>query len=225
MHAVATRAISHGLRAAFGGQAVEGRVEAHQPVARHAEFSGQAHISVAASAGVPYVAAIYRTGGVGVFEDLVLAMAIGAQRRLTHAACQRLAVHAGAELIHHLGVAHAAGVGDCCAEGLGFRGEQFVGAAVAQGAIGRPVVSTPARLAVGTLIVIACLVGMARNTGWFGDIRGVRDLFVRFVAGIAGERCVRALGQLLTLLVAGGAFGSGVAGGVKVRAGGAGKQA
>ncbi len=168
---------------------------------------------------------IHRTGGVGVLEDLVLAMAIGAQRRLGDAACQRLAVHAGAELIHHLGVAHAAGVGNRRAEGLGFRREQFVGAAVAEGAIGRAFVSALARLAVDPLIVIAGLIGVAGDANRFGDIRGVRDFVVRFVAGIAGERCVRALGQLLPLLVAGGAFGSGVAGGVKVRAGGAGKQA
>jgi hypothetical protein len=163
--------------------------------------------------------------GIGVLEDFVFAVAIGTQRRLGYAACQRLTVHAGAKLVHHLGVAHAAGIGYGGAEGLGFRSQQFVGAAVAEGAIGRPLITALAGLAVGALLVIACLIGMAGNAGRFGDIRGVRDFLMRLVTGIAGERCVCALGQLLPLLVAGGTFGCGVAGGVQVSAGGAGNQA
>ena len=117
--------------AALGGQSVEGGVEAHQPVAGHAEFAGQTDVAVAASAGVADVADIHRTCGVGVFEDLVLAMAIGAERRLGDAAGQRLAVHTGAELVYHVGVAHAARIGHRGPERLGFRGEQFVSAAMA----------------------------------------------------------------------------------------------
>ena len=106
----------------------------------------------------------------------MFAVAIRAQRRLGDAAGQRLAVHAGAELLDHVGVAHAAGIGDRGAEGLGFRGQQFVGAAVAQGAIRRAFVAALAGLAVDALIVIARLIGVAGDAGWFGDIRGVREL-------------------------------------------------
>ena len=79
--------------------------------------------------------------GVVVLEDLVFAVAIGAQRRLGNALGQRLAVHAGAELFDDFAVAHAAGIGHGGAEGLRFRRQQFVRAAVAQGAIGRAVVA------------------------------------------------------------------------------------
>ena len=75
------------------------------------------------------------------------------------------------------------------------------------------------------LLVVTRLVGVAGHARGFGDVSGVRNFLVRLVAGIAGERGVRALGQLLPLLVAGGALGCGVAGGVQIRAGGAGKQA
>ena len=114
--------------------------------------------------------------------------------------------------------------GTADAEGLGFRRQQFVGAAVAEGAIGRAFVAALAGLAVDALVVVAGLVGVAGDAGRFGDIRGVRDLVVRLVAGIAGERRVRALRELLPLLVAGGASGGGVVpGGVKRSAGDAGE--
>ena len=40
------------LRSGLGSQAVEGRIEAHQPVAGHAELAGQPHVAVATAAGV-----------------------------------------------------------------------------------------------------------------------------------------------------------------------------
>ena len=171
MYAVATRAVGHGLRAALGGQPVEGGIEADQPVVRHAELAGQAHVAVAASAGVADMAAIHRATRIGVLEDLVLAVAIRAQRRLGDAARQRLAVHAGAELLHHLGVAHAAGIGHGGAERLRFRRQQFVRAAVAQRAIRRAFVAALARLPVDALVVIARLVAVAGDAGGFGNVR------------------------------------------------------
>ncbi len=100
-----------------------------------------------------------------------------------------------------------------------------MGAAVAQGAIRRAFVAGLAGLAVDALIVVARLVGVAGDAGRFGDIRGVGNFVVRVVTRIARECGVRALRQLLPLLVAGGALGCGVAGGVQIRAGDAGKQA
>ncbi len=41
VHAVATGAVGHGLRAGLGGQPVEGGIEAHQPVGRQAELARQ----------------------------------------------------------------------------------------------------------------------------------------------------------------------------------------
>ena len=153
----------------------------------------------------------------------MFAVAIRAQWRLRDAAGQRLAVHAGAELLDHFGVAHAAGIGNSAAECLGFRGEQFVCAAVAQRAIRRAFVAAFAGLAMDAFIVVARLVGVAGDAGWFGDIRGMRNFLVRLVTRIAGERRVCALRQLLPLFVARGTFGSGVAGCVQIRAGDAGK--
>src|ERR1039458_6539193 len=138
-----------------------------------------------------------------------------------------LAVHARPELLHHLGVAHAAGVGDRAAESLGFRRQQFVRPAVAQRAIRRALVARLAGLSVDAFIVVAGLIGVARDAGGFGNVGRMGNFFVRLVAGIAGQPRVRALRQLLTLLlVAGDALGrGGVTGGVKVSPGDAGKQA
>jgi hypothetical protein len=134
-------------------------------------------------------------------------------------------VHAGTELFDDVGVAHAARIGDRRAEGLGFRGKELVGSTVAQGAIGRALIAALTGLAVDALIVIAGLIGVAGEARRLRDIRGVWDFFVRLVTGIAGEICVRALGELLPLLVAGCALGDGVIGGIQIGAGNAGKQA
>ena len=180
---------------------------------------------MAASAGVADVTGIDAAGGVGVLEDFVFAVAICAQWRLGHAARQGLAVHAGAELFDNVGVAHAAGIWDRGAEGLRFRSEQFVRAAVAQGAIGRTLIAALTGLAVDALIVIAGLICVAGEAGGLRNIGGVRNFFVRLVAGVAREICVRALGEFLPLLVAGCALRDGVIGGIQVGAGNAGKQA
>ena len=52
---------------------------------------------------------VHRGSCVGVFEYLVRAVAVGAQRRLRDAARQRLPVHAGPILPGDIAVAHAAG--------------------------------------------------------------------------------------------------------------------
>jgi hypothetical protein len=63
---------------------------------------------------------------------------------------------------------------------------------------------------VDALIVIAGLICVAGEAGGLRNIGGVRNFFVRLVAGVAGEICVRALGELLPLLVAGCALRDGV---------------
>ena len=118
VHAVATGAVGHRLRPGLGGQTVVGGIEAHQAVRGQAELARQPDVAVATSAGVANVRRVHRRGGVGVFDDLVLAVAIGAERGLGDAARQGLAVDAGAVLLHHLAVAHAAGVRHGGAESL-----------------------------------------------------------------------------------------------------------
>ena len=113
-----------------------------------------------------------------MFENFVFAVAIGAQWRLGDAARQGLAVHAGAELFDDLGVAHAAGIGDGGAEGLGFRREQFVRTAVAQGAIGRALIAALTGLAVDALVVVTGLIGVAGEADGFRNIRRVGNFFV-----------------------------------------------
>ena len=135
--------------------------------------------------------------------NLVLAVAIGAQRRLRDAARQRLPVHAGPILLRHFAVAHAAGVRHGGAEGLRFGRQQFVRAAVAEGAIGRALIPALARLAVHAEGVIARLVLVASGAHGLGNARGVRILLVGFVTGIARQPRVRALRQFLPLVVAG----------------------
>src|ERR1019366_6159831 len=108
---------------------------------RKAELAGQADVAVTAPAGVADVRRVHRGGGVGVFENPVLAVAVGAQRRLGDAARQRLAVHAGPILFGNFVVAHAAGVGNGGAERLRSGRLQFVRAAVAEAAIGSALIS------------------------------------------------------------------------------------
>ena len=79
-----------------------------------------------------------------------------------------------------------------------FGRQQFVRAAVAQGAIGRAFVAALARLAVD-----AAWRNRRPGPGWqvvqagFGDAGGMGILLVGLVAGVAGQPRVRALGQLL----------------------------
>ena len=142
-------------------------------------------------------------------SDLVLAVAVGAQRRLRDAARQRLPVHAGPILLGDFAVAHAAGVRHGGAERLRAGRQQFVRASVAQGAIGSALIAVLARLAVHAERVVARLVLMASGAHGLGNARGVRILLVGFVTGIARQPRVRALRQFLPLVVAGGARSAG----------------
>ena len=178
MNSVAAGAIGDGLGAALGRQAVEGRVEADQPVVGHSELAGEADVSVATSAGVADVTGIDAAGSVGVLEDFVFAVAICAQWRLGHAARQGLAVHAGAELFHDVGVAHAAGIWNGGAGGLGFWRQQFVRTAVAQRAIGRALVAALTNLAVDALVVITNLIDVASKADKLRNIRKVGNFFM-----------------------------------------------
>ena len=146
-------------------------------------------------------------------EDRVLAVAIGAQRRLRNAVGESLAVDAGAILLHHLGVAHVAGIGNRGAECLRLRTQQLVRAAVAEGAIGRAGVALLDGLAVHALFVIRGLIRVAAGAGRLGHAFRMGVLVVLDVAGSARHRGVRALCHLLPLLVAGRAIRLAVHGG------------
>ncbi len=202
MDAVTACAIGHRLRPGLGRQPVEGGVEAHHAVRRQAELARQADIAVAASAGFPDVRRVHRRGFVAGFDDFVFAVAIGAERGLVDSARHRLSVYALPVLLRHLAVAHPAGIRDAFAKSFRAGGQQFVGAAVANAAIGRAVVARLASQAVYALGVVAGLVRVARAADGLGNVRGVGILFVRLVAGIAGQTRVCALCQFLPLVVA-----------------------
>src|SRR5579871_6797127 len=116
---------------------------------------------MAASAGVADVCGIDRRCLIGMFENGVLAVAVGAKGRLRNATGQGLAMDAGAVLLDYIAVAHCAGVGDSGAKGPGFRSQEFMRASVAQTAIGRAVVTGFARLAVNATRILPSLVLMA----------------------------------------------------------------
>ena len=161
------------------------------------------------------------TLGVGVRQDLVFAVAIRAQGRLRDAARPapgrgRCRGTASTTSVWHMPQVS----GTAVRKAWDFGAQQFVGAAVAQGAIGRAFVAALARLAVDTLFVVAGLVGVARDAGRLGDIGRMGDFVVGLVAGIAGERGMRALGEFRPLIVTGGAFGRRFVGGGVARQGG-----
>jgi len=78
-------------------------------------------------------------------------------------------------------------------------------AAVAKAAVGRGLIAMLARLAVDAAFVVAGLVGMASAALRLGNARLVRILAVRLVTGVTSQSRVRALGQLLRLVVTTGA--------------------
>jgi hypothetical protein len=80
-----------------------------------------------------------------------------------------------------------------------------MGAAVTHPAIGRRDVSVLEGLAVHPAGVFAGLVWMAGGADGFGNARGMGILFVLLVTGVTSQACVRAPGQFLRLVVAGGA--------------------
>src|ERR1035438_5508801 len=108
MHTVTARAVGHGLGAGLAGQAVVGSVKADHAVGGQPERAGQPHVSVATAAGIADVRGVHGGGGVARLEDLVFAVAIVANGRLGDTPGEGLAMYAGAVLVHHFAVAHAA---------------------------------------------------------------------------------------------------------------------
>jgi hypothetical protein len=139
---------------------------------------------VAIAASIADVRGVYGGGGVGGLQNLVFAVAIVANRRLGDTPGESLAMYAGAVLVDDFAVAHAAGVRHCHAERLRLGGQEFVGAAMAQGAIRRAFIPVLARLAVDAEGVVAGLVLVAGNTLRLGD---VGRMVVGFVASIARQ--------------------------------------
>ena len=95
MHAVATGAVGHRLRAGFRRQAVEGGVKADQPVGGKSESLGELDVAVATTASLTDVGrrspARKRWCG---WKDGVLAVTIGAQRRLRYPVGKSFAMNA-----------------------------------------------------------------------------------------------------------------------------------
>src|SRR6516165_1163283 len=73
---------------------------------------------------------------VGVFEDAMFTMAIGAQRSVGDRSCEGAAMYTLSELVHDVGMAHTAGIRHRRSKRLGLGRQQFVGAAVAHAATG-----------------------------------------------------------------------------------------
>jgi len=118
--------------------AVVGGIEAHQAVRRKAELAGQADVAVATSASVADVRRVHRGSFVGVFENPVLAVAVGAQRRLRDAARQRLPMHAGS-ILPAISLWHMPQVSGTAARNACELGDSsFVRASVAHATVGAP---------------------------------------------------------------------------------------
>ena len=203
---MATGAVGYGLHSCLGGQAMERGVEAHHAVLRESELAGEAQVSVAAPAGLANMCTVHRRSSIGVLDDSVLAMTVGAERRLGDTAREGLSMHAAAVLLDDFGMAHPAGIGRLSPEFLGTRRQQFVGAAVAQRAIRGTGIAVARGLSMRALLVVLRLAFMTSRAGGFGHSGGVGIVIVTLVAGGAGQLGVRALGKLLRLIVTGGAI-------------------
>ena len=112
MHAMAAGTIGHGLRTGVGRKAVERCIEAYKTVRRESELARQAHITVAASASLPNVAAVDWRRRIRGRKDGVFAMTIGADRRLRYPASDGFSVDARLERTGNITVTHTAGLGD-----------------------------------------------------------------------------------------------------------------
>ena len=77
---------------------------------------------------------------------------------------------------------------------------------MAKRAVGRALIPVLARLAVHAAGVITGLVLVTAGANGFGNVRGVRNFLVAFVAGVARKAGMSALLQLLALIVAGDAL-------------------
>ena len=202
MEAVATGAIGDRLGAGPGCQPVVRGVKADDAVGGETEPAGEWHIGMALAAGLADVRGAYGRGLVGRRQDGVLAVAGGADRGGGHAFGDRFSVDAGVELLRDLGVAHAAEVGDALVKRGGSGRLGFMGAAVADGAVGSGRVALPDGLAVNAAGVLGSYLRVALGTSRLGNARGVRIGLVSFVAGAAAQIRVSGGGQLVTLVVA-----------------------
>src|SRR5262249_39756301 len=146
-------------------------------------------------------------GLVGVLQNLMFSVAVGAEGRLCDSLGQRLAVDAGPILVDDFGVAHTAGIGHRATKRSGFGRQKLMGATVAQPAIGCGGVTSVAGLAVDAAGIVAGLVGVARRALRFGNAGRVRKRFVTVVAGIASQTGVRTFFELLALFMTGDALG------------------
>ena len=201
---VATRAVGHGFVAFFGRQPVEGSVEAHHAVLGKAEAPRQPHVSVAIPAGLPDVAGVHRRSCVAGRQDGVLAVTVGTDGRLRNALGQRLTVHALAELLGYLAVAHPASLRHFLPEPRRLGPHQFMRAAVAHRAIRRGSVAALGGLPVYPALIVRLLLLVALAADRLGDVRRVRIFLVLHMAGGAGHLCVRAFPQLGALIVMAG---------------------
>ena len=149
------------------------------------------------------------TGRTGVLrrQDGVFAVAIGAERGLRNSFGERLAVHAGAILLHHFAMAHVAGIRNRHAERLRFRTLHLVRAAVAERAIGRAGIAFLDGLAVHAFFVIGGLIRVAAGASRLGHAFRMGKVLMLDVAGGTSHGGMSALGDLLPLLVTGGAVG------------------
>ena len=149
---------------------------------------------------------IDRGSRIRVLQDVVLAVAIGAQRSLGDTLRQGLPVNTRPVLIHDIAMAQPASIDDRRAKRRRFRRQQLVRASVTHAAIGRAFITVLARLPMDAIGVFVGLVLMARNALGLGNVIRMRERFVAFVAGVAGQPGMRALLELLPLFVAGDAF-------------------
>jgi len=156
---------------------------------------------VATAARLADVGGVHGRRCVARFDDLMLAVAIGAKRGLRDALGEGLAVNTGPVLFGDRGVAHAAGIGHRHSEGLRAGRQQLMRTAVAEAAIGRGLIAVLASLAVDTAFVIAGLIGVARAALRLGNARLVRVRVMRLMTGIASQTRVRALSEFLRLVV------------------------
>ncbi len=135
---MATGAIGDRFVPGLRCQSVEGGVETGQAVDGKSEFTGKLHVAVTVAAGIANIVCGDFGVGIGMREDVMFAMAIGAERGLHDARGQSFAMYALAVLINDVAVACRAGVDDGRAEMrrlLVFSG--FVRGAVAHGAVRR----------------------------------------------------------------------------------------
>src|SRR5579871_5139701 len=131
----------------------------------------------------------------------MLAVTIGADRRLSDPLGEGLAVHTAVVLGLDIAVAHTTGIRDLGAELGRFGTQQLVRGSMADGAIGSGAIAALGGLAMHAAVVIGLLALMALAARGLRDIGRMGILVVLHVAGGAGHVGVRTFGELGALLV------------------------